>query len=284
MAKRRIDKDKIRADIEAYKQSKEQGALALCTTLENLLNTYSTAYTTDAVNEATLVRDAIDSFLKRYFPNSSLTSSIGTDSMMRDSSHRFTTLDLSLASCRKRADFSVVSVKSSHALLTLETKSHKTKNVDKIIKLCREMEDCMMAIHKESHGNVALCGLLMRGISCQVYLMDHEFDGLYRVVLLGKFDLPRDCYCMQNLVSIIPVFEKLQSIVHSSVAILRARPARGLYIPEDIVSMHRTKNGHASPPIEFRKSFQSVNPYYVPPLSVSPSVLWTKGSLCQERS
>ncbi|KAL9537307.1 hypothetical protein MBANPS3_011898, partial [Mucor bainieri] len=83
-----------------------------------------------------------------------------------------------------------------------------------------------------------LCGILMRGVASQVYVMDHEFDGLYRVVLLGKFDLPRDCYGLQNLASIIPVFEKLQTIVHSSAAILRARPDPNLHLPEDMVSMH----------------------------------------------
>ncbi|CEP15557.1 hypothetical protein [Parasitella parasitica] len=238
MAKRRINKDKILTDIDSYKRSNESGASTLCSALTNLLDTYTASYTTDTANEATLVRDSIDNILKPYFPNSSLTKSIGADSMMRDSSDRFTRLDPSLACSGKRADFSVVSVKSSHALLSLEAKSNKTKYVDELIKLCREMKDCIKAIHKEKHGNVAVCGILMRGVASQVYVMDHVFDGLYRVVLVGKFDLPRDCYGMYNLASIIPVFEKLQSIVHSSAAILRAKPASGLRIPEDIVSMH----------------------------------------------
>ncbi|GAN03576.1 hypothetical protein MAM1_0043c03031 [Mucor ambiguus] len=238
MARRKINKTKIFADINSYKQENGPDANILCTTLENLVNTYTADYTNDKANEATLVRDSIDNILKPYFPNSLLTRSVGADRMIRDSSDRFTRLDPSLACSGKRADFSVVSLKSCHALLSLEAKSNRTKNVDEMVKLCKEMKDTIKAIHKEKRGNVAVCGILMRDVSSQVYVMDHEFDGLYRVVLLGKFDLPRDCYGMQNLVSIISVFEKLKTIVHSSATTLRAKPAPRLRIPEDIVSMH----------------------------------------------
>ncbi|KAL9538157.1 hypothetical protein MBANPS3_011148 [Mucor bainieri] len=103
MAKRRINKDKILGDIDSYKHSNESGASTLCSALTNLVNTYTASYSNATANEATLVRDSIDNILKPYFPNNTLTRSIGADSMMRDSSDRFTRLDPSLACSGKRA-------------------------------------------------------------------------------------------------------------------------------------------------------------------------------------
>jgi hypothetical protein len=78
----------------------------------------------------------------------------------------------------------------------------------------------------------------MKGNSCDVYVMDHAYDGLYRVLHLKKVCLPQDCYDMKQLLSIIPVFDKLKAIVHSSAGALRNRPAACLCVPEKIVSMH----------------------------------------------
>jgi hypothetical protein len=103
---------------------------SVCRVLYDLTNIYCTDYSTDQSNEATLVRDTIDAFFRSYFPNSSLTKSIGSDAMISDSSKRFTRLDPSLKNYGKRADFIVVSSKSSHMLLSLEAKSNKTKHVN----------------------------------------------------------------------------------------------------------------------------------------------------------
>lgn len=65
MCARYINTSTIRADIRKFRQDE---ADAVCDILTNLLNTYSADYSSDNVNEATLVRDTIDNFLKAYSP------------------------------------------------------------------------------------------------------------------------------------------------------------------------------------------------------------------------
>lgn len=78
--------------------------------------TYSADYSTNNVNEATLVRDTIENLFKMYFPSTTLTKSVG-------------------------ADFFVVSNKANHVLLSLAAKSNKTKGMNDLTKLCREFEE-----------------------------------------------------------------------------------------------------------------------------------------------
>lgn len=237
MAKKKIGSKKILDDIKIY-QAGDGDAGALCIILSNLLSTYCPDFSTHSLNEATLVRDTVDIFMKSYFPNSALTKSFGADAMIKDSSKRFSRLDPSLACCGKRADFSVVSSKSNHILLSLEAKSNKTKYLKDLLKLCRELKDSIKGIQVDGYSDIPVCGILMKGNSCNVYVMDHAYDGLYRVVLLKRIYLPQDCYDMNQLLSIIPMFDKLKAIVHSSAGALRNRPAASPHIPENIVSMH----------------------------------------------
>lgn len=237
MANKKINSDKIFNDIRRYEPGHDDNS-PLCDVLKSLANTFCADFSTNDLNEATLVHDTIDIFLKAYFPNTTLMKSIGADSMIKVSSERFSRLDPSLSSCGKRADFSVVSNKSNHLLFTLEAKANKTKYIDDLIKLCRELKDSIKSIHDGGYAGIPLCGIVMKGSSCDVYVMDHKYDGLYRVVLLKRFHLPRDCYDMNQLVSIFPLFDKLKSIVGTSARMLRNSPVAAARIPEDIVSMH----------------------------------------------
>lgn len=239
LAVRNIDQVKIEAYIKDFKNEQStQDAATLCDVLNNLSRTYSADYSTNNVNEATLVRDTVENLFKVYFPNTTLTKSVGADSMIRDSAKRFTKLDPSLNTCGKRADFSVVSNKAKHVLLSLEAKSNKIKGVNDLIKLCRELKDTIKTVNSEQRSDVVLCGILMKGNCCDVYCMDHNYDGLYRVMLLKKIYLPHDCYEMHQLLSILPLFQKLKSIIQTSALILRNPPSSRARIPDNVVSMH----------------------------------------------
>lgn len=139
----------------------------------------------------------------------------------------------------KRADFSVISNKSYHLLLSVEVKSKRTKRISDLVKLCRELKDAMKAIHSEGYSSVPICGILMKGNCCNIYIMDHIFDGLYRIAMIKRIYLPHDYYEMNQLLSIIPLFDKLKSIVDVSARILRNRHRSvDTRIPDDLVSMH----------------------------------------------
>jgi hypothetical protein len=237
LATRNIDVTTIQKYVKEHEDEHPDDA-SVCRVLYNVMDIYSTDYSTDQLNEATLVRDTIDTFFKSFFPNSPLTKSIGADAMISDSSKRFTKLDPSLKNHGKRADFTVVSNKSGHILLSLEAKSNKTKHVNELVKLCRELKDSMKAINSDGHSGVIVSGILMKGNRCHVYCMDHVFDGLYRVVLLKRIHFPSDCYQMHLLLPIFPLFQRLQIIVQSSAVKLRNRPLPATRLLDNIVSMH----------------------------------------------
>jgi hypothetical protein len=237
LASRNINVTAIKKYIKEY-EGEYPNDTAICRILNSLMDTYSVVYCTDHLNEATLVRDTIDTFFKSFFPNSSLTKSIGADTMILNSSKRFTRLDPSLKNHGKRADFSVVSTKTGHLLLSLEAKSNQTKHINDTLKLCRELKDSMKAINNDGHSAVYVCGILMKGNRCHVYCMDHVFDGLYRVVLLKSVLFPSDCYQIYQLLPIFPLFRSLQTIVQSSALKLRNRSPLTARPLDSIVSMH----------------------------------------------
>lgn len=84
LATKRIDTTTIQAYIKLYEEKYDDSIV--CPILRSILNTYCADYTTDNLNETTLVRDTIDTFLKVCFPNSNLTKSIGADAMIKGSS------------------------------------------------------------------------------------------------------------------------------------------------------------------------------------------------------
>ncbi|KAL9537964.1 hypothetical protein MBANPS3_011314 [Mucor bainieri] len=235
MSVRSIDSVQVQNDIRKF--GRDHNADTLCPILTNLVSTYSSDYSSNGVNEATLVRDTIDTFLKAYFPNTPLTKSLGADSMIKDSAKRFLELDPSLTTSGKRADFSVVSTKSQHVILSLEAKSNKTKGVNDLIKLLRELKDTMVSIEEGGRSDVVLCGILMRGSGCDVYAFDHKYDGLYRAILLKTIYMPTSCYDMHRVQSIIPLFQKLALIVESSALVLRNPPSSNR-IPDAVPSMY----------------------------------------------
>lgn len=138
----------------------------VCKVLGNFLDVYSVDYSTYDINEATLVRDTIDIFLRVHFPSSPLAKSIGADAMIPDSSKRFTRLDPPLKNHGKRADFSVISTKTGYHILSLEAKSNHTKHVDETVKLCKELKDLIKAMNSSGHFGVIVTGILMRGNHC----------------------------------------------------------------------------------------------------------------------
>ncbi|KAI8639553.1 hypothetical protein BD408DRAFT_445931 [Parasitella parasitica] len=84
-------------------------------------------------------------------------------------------------------------------LFSLEAKSNKTKSVNDLIKLCRELKNTIKAVNIEQRSGIVLCGILVKGNCCDVYCMNHNYDGLYRVMLLKKICLPRNYYEMHQL-------------------------------------------------------------------------------------
>ncbi|CEG80106.1 hypothetical protein RMATCC62417_14488 [Rhizopus microsporus] len=97
--------------------------------------------------------------------------------MIRDSAKRLTELGPSLNTCGKCADFSMVSNKAKYVLLSLEAKSNRTKGVNDLIKLCRELKDTIKTVNNEQRSDVVLCGILMKSSlrELKIKVQQHSF-------------------------------------------------------------------------------------------------------------
>jgi hypothetical protein len=150
---------------------------------------------------------------------------LGADNMADCSSSRFIKMDPSLVDYGKRTDFTVVSQCENHLLLSLEAKRVGRTISGDFIKLAKELKDSLKEINSSGYKNTPVVGLLMKGSLCEVYVMDHEFDGLYRMILVDKAYLPRDIYDIVNFKSAIAAFKKMNLVVSFSArTVNRPRP------------------------------------------------------------
>ncbi|KAK4521757.1 uncharacterized protein ATC70_004292 [Mucor velutinosus] len=97
-------------------------------------------YTMNDKNEATLVRDTLDIFFKAYVRNTPLKKCHGADCIIRSSSKRYRDMDPSLATHGERADYSIVSSRDEHLLLTLEAKRIGASMSGDFIQIAKELK------------------------------------------------------------------------------------------------------------------------------------------------
>ncbi|GAN09709.1 hypothetical protein MAM1_0285c09241 [Mucor ambiguus] len=65
-------------------------------------------------------------------------------------------------------------------------------------KLVRELKDSIKSMNVDGYSNVSTLGLLVKGSLCVPYLMEHSFDGIYRLFLIDQFHVPISRYEMSR--------------------------------------------------------------------------------------
>lgn len=69
-------------------------------------------------------------------------------------------------------------------LLALEAKHAVSSVSSDFIKFAKELKDSLKQIRDSDYKDTPVVGLLMKISVCEVYVMDHRYDGLYRLVLV----------------------------------------------------------------------------------------------------
>ncbi|CAO3641119.1 unnamed protein product [Cunninghamella blakesleeana] len=90
---------------------------------------------------------------------------------------------------------------SPHAGITFDLLVIEVKPISKnsssqpqsdLVKLGKEMKRMIDYLADASIENISVCGVLVEGVNCFTYEMDLEYDGIYRMIQLGQFNLVRD--------------------------------------------------------------------------------------------
>lgn len=206
--------------------------------LSSFARIYCMNYSIHPINEATLVHDTINMMIDAYFRNSPIIKCLGADNMSSSSSTRFTNMDPSLVNHGKRPDFNVVSNREKHLLLALEAKRCGRSVSGDFVKLAKLLKDSLNQISTSGYKDVAVVGFLLKGSVCSVYVMDHVYDYIYRMVLVSKVNMPRDRYDMSSLLPAICAMKKLSSIVDRAARIVNRPVPNNKDLPRNTMSFH----------------------------------------------
>ncbi|RIB04499.1 hypothetical protein C2G38_2283909, partial [Gigaspora rosea] len=112
----------------------------------------------------------------------------------------------------RKANFSVYTQlkNNKYYLLASEIKSPRhmsSKKIDflncDLVKLGNEMKDMLDKCIEDGvkNGNLTICGILVEGFQCSVFIMDLKFDAIYRMIPLRKFFLPQNIHNL-NIIAI----------------------------------------------------------------------------------
>ncbi|KAI7869488.1 hypothetical protein BDF14DRAFT_1781876 [Spinellus fusiger] len=174
------------------------------TILFSLMNTYVKGYCIKDLDESTLVKDGIVSFLNPFFPNCKEYTTFGADKPIKESNTRFSKIDPSLSKHVKKADFSVV------------IRKKKMKSKGDLVKISKYMKDTLDAIERDGYSNVSIVDMVFSGDSVSTYVMEHKHDYVYTFYKQGRFYIPSDHHDIFRIVPVFSILGQLKNIVMES--------------------------------------------------------------------
>ncbi|CAG8614229.1 11295_t:CDS:10, partial [Diversispora eburnea] len=151
------------------------------------------------IENDTFVHEVFEPVIKTFFRNINFKCEWSTD-VLEASAHRKRKFDPSLQG--RKADFSVYM---------------PIKDCD-LVKLGNEMKDILDKCIDNGVGNknMTICGF-----QCRLFAMDLKYEAIYRMILLGKFYLPRDNSDLGVLPTSIERLMQIKTIMTCSTEICR---------------------------------------------------------------
>ncbi|GES85296.1 hypothetical protein GLOIN_2v1739297 [Rhizophagus clarus] len=116
-----------------------------------------------------------------------------------------------------KPDFTVMTTNpQKHVeLFVVEIKPNKTNNAlvsEDLVSLGKTMKCAIDKSIKDGADDLVICGMQVIGYLGRAYVMDLRFEGIYRMILIGEFELPRgstswgtalQCYQVLNIIRVI---------------------------------------------------------------------------------
>ncbi|CAG8850648.1 14286_t:CDS:2, partial [Gigaspora margarita] len=185
------------------------------------------------LKEDSFVHEVFEPVIRPFFRNINFKCEWSTD-VLEASVHRKRKFDPILQG--RKADFSVyIPIRGNKFyLLTSETKSADfiLSNKNKIsledcdfVKLGNKMKDIIDKCIDDGvkNNDLIICGLLVEGFQCRLFAMDLKYEAIYRMILLGKFYLPRDSSDLGVLSTSIERLMQIKTIMTCSAEICKKK-------------------------------------------------------------
>ncbi|CAJ0914935.1 15390_t:CDS:2 [Entrophospora sp. SA101] len=145
-------------------------------------------------------------------------ASSNIDEFLEESAHRKKKFDPTLIG--NKPDFSVYNMfkESNHNLLVMEVKPVKP-NTNPLFSDLRKLGNEMKDIIDKCIEDGIYDDRLKIWHECDAFVMDIKHDAVYRMIHLGKFFAPRNCYDLSVISSAVELLSTIKSIVTESAQI-----------------------------------------------------------------
>ncbi|SAL97121.1 hypothetical protein [Absidia glauca] len=181
----------------------------------SMLRSYSPYYDAYSVNEDTFVKDTLLPLLSAYFPNDSTIITEGANGAVGGSAKRKRQTDPEAQG--RKGDFSVYTCDKhlSQLVFLMECKPPRASSSDDFTKMANCLKDCIDKAIKDGvdHSALTVCGLICESGRCKVFSMDLKYHGMYRLIEIGTFYLPRDHNNLDVMLGAFQVMNQCQKIV-----------------------------------------------------------------------
>ncbi|CAB4461141.1 unnamed protein product [Rhizophagus irregularis] len=181
-----------------------------------LVDNEQSSFTRNYIVEDThTIRNITPIILKPFFKNNKRITFEGANKMSESSAiakRRFDPERLGT-----KPDFTVMTTNpQKHVeLFIVEIKPNKTNNAlvsEDLVSLGKTMKCAIDKSIKDGADDLVICGMQVIGFLGRAYAMDLRFEGIYRMILIGEFELPRgstswgtalQCYQVLNTIRVI---------------------------------------------------------------------------------
>lgn len=158
--------------------------------------------------------------LDAVFPNDDYLTTYAADKEIKESAHRFVSMDPSLQKHAKKADYSVVHNQTKYALLAVEAKSCQNHASTDLVKTGKYLKDLIDTAEAKGYQRLRLLGLVSRGEHISIYVVEHSHDFVYTMFKLDTLHIPVKYTDIHRALPAFEVLPRLKLIVDSNVDII----------------------------------------------------------------
>ncbi|KAI9025215.1 hypothetical protein CLU79DRAFT_833870 [Phycomyces nitens] len=117
----------------------------------------------------------------------------------------------------RKGDFSIYTCDNhlSQLVFLMECKSPRASPSGDFVKMANCFKDCVDKAIKDGvdHSVLTVCSLLCESSRCKVFSMDLKYHGMYRLIEIGTFYLPRDHNNLYDPLGAFQVMNQCQKII-----------------------------------------------------------------------
>jgi hypothetical protein len=184
-----------------------------------LIDNEQTSFTRKhTVEDTHTIKNITPIVLRPFFKNNRKITFEGANKMSESSASAKRRFDPVLLGTKP--DFTVMTANPSKniELFFVEIKPSKTSNnalvSEDLISLGKTMKSAIDKSIKDGADDLVICGMQIIGFLVRAYVMDLRFEGVYRMILIGEFELPRGSTSWGTVLHCYQVMSIIRAIVN----------------------------------------------------------------------